>query len=134
MLLSVLYNMTDISLLDTSSFGSETNSAQIWATTHNIIPDIYASGLNGFDKSLSREQAAMLIHRYAGYRGYNISQMAILTYYNDYDRIRPIARSAMSWMLATSLMSSTSDTTLSPQGSVTCGQIGDILFLLTLMR
>ena len=70
----------------------------------------------------------MLIFRYAGYRGRSTSQSVGLTRYRDYSRLNPIARTAMSWTLATGLMNSTSAATLSPQDNLTCGQAGDLIY------
>lgn len=126
--LSVLYNLTDHSTEKSSSIGSETNDAQVWATNHNILPDIYASGLWGPDKSLSREQVSMLMFNYAGYRNRSIAQRTNLTRYTDYSRVRTIARSAMSWSLSTGLMTSATSNTLAPQDLYTCGEAGDMLF------
>mgnify|MGYP001061446012 CR=1 FL=1 len=125
MLISVLYNMTDWSA--STTIGCETNDSQVWATNYHIVPDIYDSGLSGFDKSLHREQAAMLIFRYAGYRGYNTSQRSDLTRYSDYARVLSSARPAMSWALATELMTGTTSSTLSPQADITCGETGTLL-------
>lgn len=126
--LSVLYNLTDHSTEKSSSIGSETNDAQVWATNHNILPDIYASGLWGPDKPLSREQVSMLMFNYAGYRNRSIAQRTNLTRYTDYSRVRTIARSAMSWSLSTGLMTSATSNTLAPQDLYTCGEAGDMLF------
>lgn len=127
MLISVLYNMTSPAVIS-NSIGCETNDSQVWATDNGIVPDIYASGLWGFDKILSREQAAMLIFRYAGYRGCGTAQRQTITRYSDYSRLRPDARAAMSWAVATGLMPGTSASTLAPQDSITCGQMGELLF------
>ena len=127
MLISVLYNMTSPAVIS-NSIGCETNDSQVWATDNGIVPDIYASGLWGFDKILSREQAAMLIFRYAGYRGCGTAQRQTITRYSDYSRLRPDARAAMSWAVATGLMPGASASTLAPQDSITCGQMGELLF------
>ena len=125
MFLSVLYNLTDGSLISVDSQGSETNAAQVWATSNGILPDIYASGLWGLDSALTREQTAMLVFNYARYRGYHTSQALSITHYSDYSRVRPIARTPMSWALAANLLDSA---TLSPQATLTCGQAGDLLY------
>lgn len=125
MLISVLYNLTDWST--STTIGCETNDSQVWATNYHIVPDIHDSGLSGFDKSLNREQASVLIFRYAGYRGCNTSQRSDLTRYSDYTRVRSFARSAMSWALATELMKATTSSTLSPQADITCGETGTLL-------
>jgi len=128
MLISVLYNMTDESLIPSQTAGSETNDAHVWATVNDIIPDIYASGLWGMDRSLDRDQAVLLVFNYARYQGLNVSQRANITRYTDYSRVRPVARDAMSWAIAAGLMNDTSATQLSPKSVLNCGQIGDILY------
>ena len=129
MLISVLYNLTDESLLTApSTIGSKTNNSHTWAVASNITPDIYASGLWGTDKPLSREQLSIMMFQYAVYRGCGTSQSVNISHYSDYDRVRPIAHGALSWALATGLMSSTSNVTLSPQAGITCGQTGELLY------
>lgn len=117
MLVSVLYSM------DSSSSGAPT----IWAAENNIVPDIYQSGLWGADKSISREQAAMILFCYARHKGYATYQTSNLTGYRDYGQLRSIARPAMAWCQATGLIPATSARTLSPQAILTCGEANAIL-------
>lgn len=117
MLISILYNM------DYSSFGDPT----IWAVTNDVVPDIYASWLWGRDKSISREQTVMILFCYAKHMGYNTSPRASLAGYTDSGQIRSAAWPAMSWSRAVGLMTGTSNTTLSPQSVVDCGQANVIL-------
>ena len=128
MFLSVLYNLSGNTGGGGKTIGSETNDAQAWATNERLIPDIYASGLWGLDKPLSRDQTAMLLFRYAGYRGFAAAPELNLTRYADYSRVRPIARNGLSWALSAGLMTNTAPNRLSPQDAVTCGQAGDLLF------
>lgn len=117
MLISVLYN------LDPSSSGAPT----FWATNNHIVPDIYMSWLWGSDKSISREQTAMILFCYAQHRGGSTFQSVDLSGYADYSQIRPAALRAMSWARATGLISGTSDSTLSPQSILSCQQACAIL-------
>lgn len=117
MLISVLYNM------DSSSSGRPA----IWAAENDIVPDIYQSGLWGPDKSISREQAAMILFCYAQHKGYATNQTSRLTGYSDYSQMRSIARPAMSWSQAVGLITATSARTLSPQAILTCGEANAIL-------
>ncbi|MDE6260578.1 MAG: InlB B-repeat-containing protein [Oscillospiraceae bacterium] len=117
MLISVLYNM------DSSSSGNPT----IWAAENDIVPDIYRSGLWGPDKSISREQAAMILFCYAQHKGYATNQRSSLTNYTDYNQIRLIARPAMAWSRAIGLITATSARTLAPQAILTCGEANAIL-------
>ena len=129
MLISVLYNLTDESLLNVpGAIGSETNNAHAWAVSSGVMPDIYASGLWGMDKSLSREQLALMVFQYAGYRGHSTYQGVELSHYADSRQLRAIAQDAMSWSLATGLLSPVSGTTISPKGTITCGQTGELFY------
>lgn len=117
MLISVLYNM------DPSSTGEQV----FWATEYSIVPDIYASGLWGVDKNISREQAAMILYCYSQHMGYNLSSRTNLTGYTDYSQMRQIARDAMSWAQATGLFTANSPNSLSPRSLITCGEANAIL-------
>ncbi|NBI09558.1 hypothetical protein D1641_05915 [Colidextribacter sp. OB.20] len=129
MLISVLYNLTDESLLNVpGAIGSETNNAHAWAVSSGVMPDIYASGLWGMDKSLSREQLALMVFQYARYRGHSTYQGVELSHYADSRQLRTIAQDAMSWSLATGLLSPVSGTTISPKGTITCGQTGELFY------
>ena len=119
MLLSVLYNM------DETSAGEQL----LWAAEHSVIPDLYASGLWGQDKNLTREQTALILYGYSRYKGYNVSSSARLNGYADYSQLRPAAREAMSWAQAIGLMTTASPNRLSPQGNLSCGDANAILSL-----
>lgn len=119
MFISILYN------LDGS--GSGDRDPTIWAATNNIVPDVVMSELWGADKSITREQAAMILYCYAQYKGYSTSQTTSLSGYRDAGQIRSMAVPAMAWCRATGLMAGTSATTLSPLGTLTCGQANVII-------
>ncbi|MCI9156835.1 MAG: InlB B-repeat-containing protein [Lawsonibacter sp.] len=118
MLLSVLYNMDD-----TSSGGPI-----FWASKNHIVPDIYESWLWGVDKSITREQAAMILYCYAQHKGYSTFQRATITGYPDYNQIRSAARPAMSWAQASGLLTDFSSRALSPRNTLTCGQANSMLY------
>ena len=118
MFIAVLYN------LDGSGSGDPT----IWAATNNIVPDVVMSELWGPDRSITREQAAMILYCYAQYKGYNTSRTMSLSGYRDAGQIRSMAVPAMAWCCATGLMTGTTANTLSPLGSLTCGQANTIIY------
>lgn len=119
MFISILYN------LDGS--GSGDRDPTIWAATNDIVPDIIMSELWGADKSITREQTAMILYCYAQYKGYSTSQTMSLSGYRDARQIRSMAVPAMAWCCATGLMTGTSANTLSPLGTLTCGQANVII-------
>ena len=117
MLISVLYNLDDTS----------SGEPEFWATSRQVIPDIYKSWLWGADKAISREQAAVILFSYAQYKNYNNFERADLSGYTDRDLILPIAQPAVSWARATGLITGTSAKTLSPKGRLTARQGGVII-------
>ena len=117
MLISILYNMDP----------NSTGEPLFWATNQKVMPDIYQSGLWGTDKNISREQAAMLLYNYARHMGYDISLRVDLTGCSDYDGMRPIARTAMSWAQATGLFRRNLLNMISPGSTLTCGEANTIL-------
>lgn len=100
------------------------------------MPDIYPSGLWGTDKNISREQAAMILYNYSRHMGYNLSPSLDLTGCADYEEMRPIARTAMSWAQATGLFSRNLLNMLSPKSTLTCGEVNALLsrFVSTVAR
>ena len=117
MLISVLYNLDDTS----------SGEPEFWATSRQVIPDIYKSWLWGADRAISREQAAAILFSYAQYKNYNNFERADLSGYTDQDLILPIARPAVSWARATGLIAGTTARTLSPKGRLTARQGGVIV-------
>ena len=80
------------------------------------------------DASLTREQLATMLYRYAQSKDYDTTQgdMAVREY-ADFDQISGYAVEAMTWAVNTSLISGTTSTTLSPQGEATRAQVAAIL-------
>ena len=68
-----------------------------------------------------------MLYRYAQYKGYDVSDTADLSAFDDSDSIASYAEEAVSWAVAEGLISGTDDTTLSPEGTATRAQIATIL-------
>ena len=97
-------------------------AGQQWAVANGV-----SDGTN-LDSSLTREQLATMLYRYAQSKGYDTTQggMAIREY-ADFEQISDYAVEAMTWAVNTGLISGTSTTTLSPQGLATRAQVATIL-------
>ena len=80
------------------------------------------------DTPITREQMAVMLYRYAQYKGYDVSQGGMAAReYADYGQVSGWAQYAMDWAVAAGLITGTSDTTLSPQGQATRAEIATIL-------
>lgn len=108
--------------VDTSTGDTWYEAGRQWAMENGI-----SDGTN-MDASLTREQLAAMLYRYAKERGYDTTQggMAIREY-DDFEQISGYAVEAMTWAVNTGLISGTTTTTLSPQGEATRAQVASIL-------
>lgn len=108
--------------VDTTTGSTWYEAGQQWAMENGV-----SDGTN-MDASLTREQLATMLYRYAQSKGYDTTQggMAIREY-ADFEQISDYAVEAMTWAVNTGLISGTSTTTLSPQGPATRAQVATIL-------
>ena len=97
-----------------------------WAAGEGIVNG-YSSGIFAPDDTLTREQMAEMLYRFAGYMGYDISGAADLSGYSDTEEISGYAARALSWAGAEGLINGMSDTVLAPKGSATRAQMAAIL-------
>lgn len=112
----------------------ELNSAICWAAvpdpiigTKTGIASGYGNGKFGPDDSISRQQLAVFLYRYAIYKGYDVSKRADLSGYIDQCDISDYALEPMQWAVSQGLIQGTTNVTLSPQGTVTRAQFAVIL-------
>ena len=108
--------------VDTAAGDTWYAAGQQWAVANGV-----SDGTN-LDGSLTREQLATMLYRYAQSKGYDTTQggMAVREY-ADFEQISGYAVEAMTWAVNTGLISGTSTTTLSPQGPATRAQVATIL-------
>ena len=100
--------------------------AVAWASANGIVTG-YDNGNFGPEDTITREQLAVIFHRYAAYKGYAKTPSASLDDYADAAKVSPYATQAMGWAIGTGLITGTSDTTLSPGGFATRAQAAVIL-------
>ena len=77
--------------------------------------------------TVTREQMAAILYRYASYKGYDVTASADLSGYADQAQISGYALTAMQWANAEGLITGTSDSTLTPGGSATRAEAATIL-------
>lgn len=101
-------------------------TAVYWARMNGIVAG-YSDELFGPNDTITREQMATILYRYAQYKGYDTTAKADLSQYTDAAQVGSWATDAIRWANAEGLVSGTSSTTLSPQGSATRSQAATIL-------
>ena len=101
--------------------------AVLWANDAGIVTG-YSNGRFDPLNSITREQMAVMMFRYANYLGLDTSQRASYAHYQDAANVQDFAEEAMSWAVATGLISGKYDQTLlDPQGSTSRAECATIM-------
>ena len=142
MLVTVLYRMEKEpaaegrgkSFADVSA-GAYYAKAVAWASDKGIVAG-YSETQFGPEDTITREQLAVILNRYATYKGYNTSKTADLAAFQDADQISEWARVPVQWANVMKLLNGRTSTTLAPKGSATRAEVAKILvtFLDTVKR
>ena len=100
--------------------------AVYWARITGIA-DGYDNGSFGPNDSITREQMAAMLYRYAEYMGYDVTGGAGLDQFPDGDETSAWAEDSMSWAIAEGLIFGVDGNVLQPQGSAIRAQAATIL-------
>lgn len=131
MFVTILHRMehtpqvTGVSFQDVAE-GTYYYDAVAWARASQIVKG-YGDGRFGPQDPLSREQMMVILHRYADYKGYDVSARADLGAFSDADQVAPYAQEAMAWGVAAGVIQGTGAGTLDPAGPVTRAQAAAFL-------
>lgn len=97
-----------------------------WAAANQIVKGTSATTFAPND-SITREQMAAILYRYAQYKGYDVTKKADLFGYSDNGQVSAYAKDALAWANAAKLINGVTNTTLAPQGNATRAQVSAIL-------
>lgn len=100
--------------------------AIVWANANGIVAG-YDDSTFGLGDSITREQLAAILYRYAQLKGYDVTEKADLTGYTDSASISSYAVEAMQWANANGIVNGMTETTLAPQGTATRAQVATML-------
>lgn len=134
MLVSILYRLEDEEgVTGDSGFTDVADDAWYadavaWARENNIVGG-YSATTFGPEDTITREQFAAILYRYAAYKGYDtqISDDASLDAYSDRQNIGEGFDNVLLWATDKGYLSGMTATTLAPQGSATRAQTAAIL-------
>ncbi|MGM9521060.1 MAG: S-layer homology domain-containing protein [Oscillospiraceae bacterium] len=101
-------------------------AAVSWAVENNIINGAENNTFKPND-SLTREQLATIMYRYAQYSGENVNVTSDMSVFKDANKISSWAYDQMCWANAIGLITGTSKTEMSPQMAVTRAQLATVL-------
>ena len=134
MLVSIFYRLEDAStkpadagftdVADDAWYADAVN----WAKENNIVSG-YSDALFGPEDTLTREQFAAILYRYAAYKGYDTttSDDASLDNFTDASSISSGFDNVLLWANDKGYIGGVTETTLAPQGSTTRAQASAIL-------
>ena len=131
MIVTILYRLEGSPASPGSTFtdvsaGQWYSDGVAWASANGIVTG-YPDGSFGPDDTITREQMASILYRYARYKGYDVTVRTQLDRYSDAGQVADYAADAMSWAVGSGIITGTSGTTLSPAGSATRAQAAVIL-------
>ena len=134
MLAVVLYNIEGrpeiggISAFSDVKNGMWYTDAIIWANTNDIVAG-YDNGTYGVGDTITREQFAAILYRYAVFKGYDVSigeNTNILSYLDAFD-ISEYAFSAIEWACGEGIINGMGNGTIAPQGKATRAEAATML-------
>ena len=99
-----------------------------WAASEGIVGG-YGGGLFGSDDAVTREQLAVILYRYAVYKGYDVSigEDTNILSYADFADLSEYAIPSMQWACGAGVITGVTDATLVPQGEATRAQVAAML-------
>ena len=101
-------------------------TAVYWARLSGIAAG-YSSEQFGPNDTITREQMATILYRYAQYKGYDLTVKGNLDTFKDADKITDYAKTAMQWAVGSGLVKGKSGNLLDPQGMATRAEIAAML-------
>lgn len=105
-----------------------------WATANGIVLG-YDGGFHPSD-SITREQMAAILYRYADYKGYDLTANGDLSSFTDGSQVSSWAQTNLEWAVGKGLLVGGTANQVDPQGSATRAQVAQILmrFCETIVR
>ena len=131
MLVTVLHRMEGEPAASGRAFpdvaaGQWYTNAVAWASANGIVTG-YDDGRFGPNDTITREQAAAILYRYAQHKGYDLPTSGSLTGFPDADKISAYAVEAMVWAVSNGFITGFEDGTLSPGAGTTRAQVATVL-------
>ena len=134
MLVTVLYRMEGEPATNRSipfadlDMGAYYASAVIWAQQNGIVKGV-SETMFAPDKNITREQLAAIMHRYAQYKGYDVSvgENTNILSYADVASVSEYAIGSMQYACGSGLINGKSASTLAPQDNATRAEAAAIL-------
>lgn len=132
MIVTILYRLEgEPAVSGTSSFndvaeGKYYANAVKWAAENEIVGG-YGGGVFGPDDTITREQLAAILYRYAAFKGFDMTKTADLSEFTDSGKISGYAEAPLSWANAEGLINGKGGGILDPLGNATRAEVAVML-------
>lgn len=132
MLVTVLYRLegqpkvSAAAPFDDVAAGQWYSDAVSWAAAKGVVKG-YGDGSFGPEDSVTREQFAAILYRYAGLKGYDTAPAASLSGFADASAVGDWARPALEWACGAGLIKGRTATALVPQGETSRAEAAAML-------
>lgn len=132
MIVTILYRLENEPPVSADAAFSDVEAGQYyanavaWASQNGIVTG-YDDGRFGPNDTITREQMAAILYRYADYKEQDVSAAADLSAFTDAGSISGYAVQAFRWAVSEGLITGSADTTLSPAGSALRCEVATIL-------
>ena len=100
-------------------------NAVYWARENDIITG-YSANTFGGSNAITRQELAVMLYRYAQFKGYDVTASADLSGYNDADEISGWAENALAWAVGEGLIQG-SEGGVNPRGNASRAETAAIL-------
>lgn len=101
-------------------------SAVNWAAANGVVSGVSETGF-GPNNVLTREQLALILYRFAQYKGYDVTGTSDLAAYADGSSVSGWAAEAMGWAVDAGLISGVGGNQIAPTGTASRAQVAQIL-------
>ena len=101
-------------------------SAVNWAAANGVVSGVSETGF-GPNNALTREQLALILYRFAQYKGYDVTGTSDLAAYADGSSVSGWAAEAMGWAVNAGLISGVGGNQIAPTGTASRAQVAQIL-------
>ena len=136
MLVTVLYSLEGDPAVSGSSSFSDVDAddwyhdAVLWAAKNGVVAG-YDDGSFGSTDIVTREQMAVILHKYAQYKDMDVSvgENTNILSYTDVDELSEWAIAAMQWACGEGLISGKGNGILDPVGGATRAEVAQILMV-----
>ncbi len=132
MLATILYRDAGSPKTDSKSaftdvtYGSWYYDAVCWASENGIVKGISQDRFAPAN-SITREQIAAMLYRYAKFKNYDVSASVDLSKYADSDQVSNYALDALKWANAEGFITGRTETTLAARGEATRAEMATII-------